>query len=261
MDLITFVLLSVEIAQFKDECLYLLYITSMTSINDLEEGLRGKYLSLGDNFSYIFNCFDRKFENVSENFTSVTGYAKDEILNADGFTIGTKEFQSTSLPRIKQILETFYDIYKDNLNGFRSFFSYPFVYKDGRVEEVFAEVTQVDFEDKQIVRITVFNTLFDDTLDSALKKGVTFVNLEKNIAFSNISSVEDLETCHAILSLSKREIEILSLVSEGLSNQELAEKINVSIHTVTTHKKNIVKKTNTKNIMVTIRYCLRLNIF
>jgi len=45
----------------------------------------------------------------------------------------------------------------------------------------------------------------------------------------------------------KREIEILKFISEGLSNIELAEKLNISPFTVKEHRKNILKKANCKN--------------
>lgn len=42
--------------------------------------------------------------------------------------------------------------------------------------------------------------------------------------------------------LSTREKEIVSLVVKGFTNQEIADKLFLSIHTVITHRKNIAKK-------------------
>jgi len=47
--------------------------------------------------------------------------------------------------------------------------------------------------------------------------------------------------------LTSREIEILELMIKGLSNQEIAQALFVSIHTVKTHMQNIFKKMNVKN--------------
>ena len=43
-------------------------------------------------------------------------------------------------------------------------------------------------------------------------------------------------------SLSVRETEIINLVAEGKTNKEIAEKLFLSIHTIRTHRKNIIKK-------------------
>lgn len=42
--------------------------------------------------------------------------------------------------------------------------------------------------------------------------------------------------------LSQREKEIISLVVKGLTNQEIADKLFLSIHTVITHRRNIARK-------------------
>lgn len=46
----------------------------------------------------------------------------------------------------------------------------------------------------------------------------------------------------AITSLSVRESEIIQLISAGMTNKEIAEKLFLSIHTIKTHRKNIIKK-------------------
>jgi DNA-binding CsgD family transcriptional regulator len=47
--------------------------------------------------------------------------------------------------------------------------------------------------------------------------------------------------------LSKREIDVLRLVSKGLANKEVADKLSISIHTVISHRKNISEKTGIKS--------------
>ena len=46
--------------------------------------------------------------------------------------------------------------------------------------------------------------------------------------------------------LSEREKEVLVLVAKGLLNKEIADKLNISINTVITHRKNITRKTGIK---------------
>jgi len=57
--------------------------------------------------------------------------------------------------------------------------------------------------------------------------------------------------------LSKREIEILQLISEGLTNAEIADKLFVSKRTVETHRQNIIEKTNTRNTANLIKYAMQ----
>ncbi|MBO7419447.1 MAG: helix-turn-helix transcriptional regulator [Bacteroidaceae bacterium] len=48
--------------------------------------------------------------------------------------------------------------------------------------------------------------------------------------------------------LSMREIEVLSLVARGFINKEIADKLNISLTTVITHRKNITEKLGIKSV-------------
>ncbi|MDB5234703.1 MAG: hypothetical protein JWR44_1696 [Hymenobacter sp.] len=54
--------------------------------------------------------------------------------------------------------------------------------------------------------------------------------------------------------LSQREREILKLVADGLTNQEMADKLFTSKRTVETHRQNILEKTGAKNTAALVRY-------
>jgi DNA-binding NarL/FixJ family response regulator len=62
--------------------------------------------------------------------------------------------------------------------------------------------------------------------------------LEEFRRISHLASQEPQE----IEALTRRELEILSLVTAGDSNHEIAAKLHVSIHTVKTHMRNILAK-------------------
>lgn len=48
--------------------------------------------------------------------------------------------------------------------------------------------------------------------------------------------------------LSMREIEVLVLITQGLINKEIADKLNISMTTVITHRKNITEKLGIKSV-------------
>ncbi len=59
------------------------------------------------------------------------------------------------------------------------------------------------------------------------------------------------------LILTKREIEILELIGEGFSNDEIADKLFISKRTVDTHKNNLISKTGSKNIVSLLIYAIK----
>jgi DNA-binding CsgD family transcriptional regulator len=54
--------------------------------------------------------------------------------------------------------------------------------------------------------------------------------------------------------LTVREKEILSLIFQGLSSKAIAERLFTSIHTISTHRKNILQKLDCKNVAELMRY-------
>ncbi|OQX73815.1 MAG: hypothetical protein B6D61_12155 [Bacteroidetes bacterium 4484_249] len=60
--------------------------------------------------------------------------------------------------------------------------------------------------------------------------------------------------------LSVRELGVLKLFGEGLTNQEIADKLFVSIRTVESHKNNIMKKINLRTTVDLIKFAIRNNI-
>lgn len=59
-----------------------------------------------------------------------------------------------------------------------------------------------------------------------------------------VSSLDDDENYE----LSIREREVLVLVAQGLSSKQIADKLNISIHTVNSHRKNVTRKTGIRSV-------------
>ncbi len=57
--------------------------------------------------------------------------------------------------------------------------------------------------------------------------------------------------------LSKRELEILNLITKEFSNSQIAEKLFISELTVETHRKNIMAKTKTRNAAGLVKFAIR----
>ncbi len=62
------------------------------------------------------------------------------------------------------------------------------------------------------------------------------------------------------IEITKREKEVIELISAGLSNKQIAEKINLSISTVDAHRYNILKKLDVRNTAEMIMKALKLKI-
>jgi len=62
------------------------------------------------------------------------------------------------------------------------------------------------------------------------------------------------------IQLTKREIEVLNDISDGLKSQEIAEKLFISERTVEAHRGNIIKKLQAKNMAELIKKAMNLGL-
>jgi len=55
----------------------------------------------------------------------------------------------------------------------------------------------------------------------------------------------------------KREIEIITLVAEGKTNKEIANKLNISIRTIDSHKNHIMQKLQVKSAVEIVKFAIK----
>jgi DNA-binding NarL/FixJ family response regulator len=81
--------------------------------------------------------------------------------------------------------------------------------------------------------------------------------LSKVIYKSYIQYVKSIKSPEQEICLSEREIEIIKLLAEGLTSKEIADRLFISSRTVETHKNNIIKKLNLKNLVELLKYAIK----
>ena len=89
----------------------------------------------------------------------------------------------------------------------------------------------------------------------AIAAGKKYFNDELLAALSNEDAESVNEFQHQVLT--EREIEVLILIAQEYSSQQIADKLFISINTVESHRKNIFRKLDIKNIAGIIRYALQ----
>jgi DNA-binding NarL/FixJ family response regulator len=62
------------------------------------------------------------------------------------------------------------------------------------------------------------------------------------------------------LGITDRELDVIRLISEGLSNKLIADKLELSTHTVNTHRKNIMAKLNIPNTAGIVMFAVKNNL-
>jgi len=101
------------------------------------------------------------------------------------------------------------------------------------------------------------NSGFDD-VETSIKKVMAGKNyFSQEILTGILSSINRKKQPIKTTELSDREIEILYQICKGLSNQEIADILNISKRTVDKHRENILSKSGTKNTAGLVMYAIK----
>lgn len=101
-------------------------------------------------------------------------------------------------------------------------------------------------------------------LDIVTNNKVSFLSLRGDKSYFNLDPEQgrfnpensQLETPKLSAILTKRELEITKLLAMGLNSEKIAAELTVSLHTIRTHRKNIMRKTSCSNTADLVAKCL-----
>ncbi|MDQ4139678.1 MAG: response regulator transcription factor [Bacteroidota bacterium] len=138
---------------------------------------------------------------------------------------------------------------------------------------------KADFPQVKVLALTTFNQydFITDMVQSGAS-GYLLKNVTKEELVEAISAVNagkkyfSAEVTEALLQrsaiqenplprLTRREKEVLALVAAGLTNQEIADKLFISLNTVISHRKNLLTKFDAANTAALVSIAVKHNLF
>jgi DNA-binding NarL/FixJ family response regulator len=94
-----------------------------------------------------------------------------------------------------------------------------------------------------------------------LMEGIETVTKGKQfLSFDAALALRKPEPDNKIPVITRREKEVLELIADGMTNNEIAQKLFISSTTVDTHRKNLLAKFQSKNIASLIKLAMQMNI-
>jgi DNA-binding CsgD family transcriptional regulator len=156
-----------------------------------------------------------------------------------------------------EILKFMKSISEDDLTSYRFSFNHRYIRKDGSVSQFLQEGNlKMDGENGYpVLCLKVFTETGDIKTDDSMI--LTIFKHDPILGNHKIFSRIFRKNCDSILS--HRELEIIRLCLEGMSSKMIADKLNISIHTVKNHKRNCMEKTCARNTAELINVCIKSN--
>lgn len=201
---------------------------------------------------FVIDFRTSEFIYLSPNTLHVHGYSWDEIMK-----YGPTDFYQLLHPRDNQIIlsEIFKDISiflhthkKLDYTNFKISYNYRLKQKDNSYKFLTNKFTPIIVGEGN-APLVIVGTVRD--ISEIYTKKELFCRIQEannlsNKLFEKYYSINDsFET----LGITKREFDVIKLVHEGKSSKEIADELNNSLETIHTHRKNIIKKLNVKNMI------------
>lgn len=119
-----------------------------------------------------------------------------------------------------------------------------------------------DYENYQtMIEAGVIGFIIKDSeteeLNTCIQKAIIGQSYFSQQLLQNIAStISTIRTKNEIL-ITKREQEVLTYICQGLTNQEIGEKLFVHPRTIERHRANLLQKTNSKNSIALVLYAIK----
>lgn len=84
-----------------------------------------------------------------------------------------------------------------------------------------------------------------------------YPSLAKSLVQDYLGRARETDGRAALDGLTEREQEVLKLIADGLTNQEIAERLTISVKTVERHRANIMSKLNLHSRTELVKYAIR----
>ena len=122
-------------------------------------------------------------------------------------------------------------------------------------------LSQLGKEHPQLIMIALTTSYLDHTMLTPYH-GVIEINDTRSKIIGKMNEFAQSEATKNAddVELSKRETDVLVAVAKGMMNKEIADQMNISIHTVISHRKNITRKTGIKSVSGLTVYALLKNL-
>ncbi|GAA4463076.1 hypothetical protein GCM10023189_40690 [Nibrella saemangeumensis] len=233
-----------------------------TSPIDSHESLFSELLAkYASQVIYILDYTNKEYTTFTENCLNLSGHPSAAFLEG-GLEFTLSRWHPNDLFYFNQHIfsenfKLFMSVPPNELSSYRVSYNYRFKRPNGQWTDCLQQSTIINAAPTGLPLAT-FGTVSDITafnadgrishrIERLLENGIWETFYCKNY-FPNVD--EDKL-------LSKAEIEVLKWIIEGYSSQAIADKLHRSLHTVKTHRKHMLEKTNAKNTAELLRFAIK----
>ncbi|SIN67139.1 helix-turn-helix domain-containing protein [Algoriphagus halophilus] len=219
----------------------------------------------GKSYYYILNLNKYKLDYIHPNVENVVGIKK-ELATIDSLLNQTLPSELAIIEKKEKIIYEFMQTFDDHrdLLPYKTVYTYRCRALSGKVQTMMVQTTVLTLTDQGKIEHAFVIHSDISHLGNITTDWVSFIHHDAKKSYLNINAehgrfdpkLANLDKSSCTADLTKRELEIVKLMSEGLSSKAISEKLFISFNTARTHRKNILLKTNSSNTAELMAKCL-----
>ena len=200
---------------------------------------------VGDYYYYVFNVKTSAFELMSEEVSLVLGYNPEELDVPLFLSKIHPEDQSYFLNFENKVTDFFTSLKADQILNYKVSYDYRIQKKDGTYIRILQQVFTIQMdEDNRVIKTFGIHT----NISHLKRVGIpvlSFIGLNGEVSYIDVNVKQIFSP--STISLTVREREILALLVQGRKSEQISRELFISKHTVNTHRKNLLRKTECTN--------------
>ncbi len=199
---------------------------------------------------FTVDVFKQRYDFASDNFSSVFGYNLTDIktIRKQGDLLEERIHPNDRVQILEYQIEHgqfIYSLPQEERNDYLQIFQIRMLNARQQYVNVISrqQVIEKDKNGKAWIIMGMIDISPDQILSEKIKR--TVLNRKTGEILTSLPIPAEKK-------LTKREKEILLLISQGFLSKEIADRLKISIYTVNNHRKNILEKLNVDNAMEAI---------
>jgi DNA-binding CsgD family transcriptional regulator len=233
--------------------------TQLVSFEQINfDDLVNSIISSGPFYYYIIDFFDLSLSNISPNIYDIHGLKSETVgLNHILETIHPDDMEFV-IGAEALITKFFREIIgKDKILNYKMNYSFRSRGKDGKYMLLNHQALLLSLDDHgNSAKSLNIHTCIDHLSNHNTYK-ISLIGLNGEPSYMNLSLDDDGKNK---IEFSKREIDIIRLISDGKSNEQIGQELTISPLTVKKHRSNILEKAQCSNTAQLIKNCIQQGI-
>ncbi len=197
----------------------------------------------GDFYHFVFNVYQGDFEHISDDLYKVLGYKPSEMNVGFFLSCIHPQDQPYFLNFEKTVVEFYDSILPEEISKYKVQYDFRIKNANNNYVRILHQLVVLQHNGNILERSFGLHTDISHIKPDGIPL-FSMIGLENQPSFYNIQP--EIFFKKSVEVLSKREREILRFIVEGKKSDEISKQLCISIHTVNSHRKKILNKTNTK---------------